>query len=147
VASAGAILPPYAAAQKEADHMPTTARLAWIAAISLLAATLACATLAMGENERFIQGTWTQGTDNGDGHGTYLELRFEAGRFTMQGYPPLEQSGRYRVTGSEGDLLTLELTDQSGDLPTDDREMLLVLDRANDSLMVDGGAPFTRSGQ
>ncbi len=124
---------------------PLPTRLAWMAVLSLLAATLACATPFMSANERFIQGTWTHGTDNGDGHGTYLELSFSAGRFSMLGYPPLEQSGRYRVTDNNGDTLTLQFTHQSGDLPADDRAVLLVLDRAADQLLVDGSGPFNRS--
>ena len=112
----------------------------------LLAASLACSTLLMGENERFIQGTWTHSTDNGDGHGTYLELTFTPGRFKMEGYPPLTQTGRYRVTSSLGTALVLQLTDQAGDLPTGDREMVVVLDRAAGQLTIDGGGPYTRSG-
>jgi hypothetical protein len=115
--------------------------LAW-----LTAATLACATLGMGDNERFIQGGWSHGTDNGDGHGTYLLLTFTPGYFSMEGYPPLEQRGRYRVVDSRGDTLTLAFTHQSGDLPTDDRELLIVLDRTADTLLIDGGGPYTRSG-
>jgi hypothetical protein len=40
--------------------MPNAARAAVLTCLAmLLAATLACSTLLMGENERFIQGTWT----------------------------------------------------------------------------------------
>ncbi len=121
--------------------------LACLASLSALAAaTLACATLGMGDNERFIQGAWSFGTDNGDGHGTYLVLTFTPGYFSMEGYPPLEQRGRYRVVDSRGDTLTLEFTHQSGDLPTDDREVLIVLDRAANTLLIDGSGPYSRSG-
>lgn len=112
----------------------------------LLAATLACSTLMMGETERFIQGTWAHGTDSGDGHGTYLELTFTPGGFRLWGYPPLEQTGRYRVVGEAADTLTLRLTGQAGDFGTDDRDMVIVLDRAANTLMIDGGGPYTRSG-
>jgi hypothetical protein len=127
--------------------MRPAARFAVLACFAvLLAATLACSTLFMGDNERFIQGTWTHGTDSGDGHGTYLELTFLPGGFKMQGYPPLEQTGAYRVLSSAGDTLTLRLTGQAGDLPTDDRDMVIVLDRAAHSLTIDGGGPYSRSG-
>jgi hypothetical protein len=124
--------------------MPKRAGLASV--VVLLAASLACSTLLMGDNERFVQGTWTYGTSSGDGHGTYLELTFSPGRFDMLGYPPLEQRGGYRVTSSTGDTLTLELIDQVGDLPTEDRAMVIVVDRAADQLLVDGGGPYARSG-
>jgi hypothetical protein len=124
--------------------MPKYTRLAGL--ILLLAASLACSTLLMDDNERFVQGTWTHATNQGDGHGTYLALTFSRGRFAMQGYPPLEQRGGYRVAGSRGDTLTLDLFDQAGDLPTDDREMVIVIDRGADQLLVDGSGPYTRSG-
>jgi hypothetical protein len=110
-----------------------------------LAASLGCSTLLMGEPERFVQGTWMHATDLGDGHASYLEVNFDTGRFTMDGYPPLHQTGRYRVASSAGDTLTLRLTGQSGDLPTDDRDMVLVLDPAADQLLIDGEGPFTRT--
>ena len=116
------------------------------AVVVLLASSLACSTLLMGENERFIQGTWSYGTDNGDGHGTYLELTFSPGHFRMEGYPPLEQTGQYRVTSSLGSSLVLQLTGQAGDLPTDDREMVIELDTNLGQLIIDGGGPYTRTG-
>lgn len=131
-------------------HSRNPSRFSWSLILCLgllLAASLACSRLApMGANERFIQVTWTHSTYAGDGHVTYLELQFSAGQFSMAGYPPLEQKGRYRVIDSTGDNLTLELTNQSGDLSTDDRQMLLVLNRNADELLVDGDGPFTRSG-
>jgi hypothetical protein len=127
--------------------MPRRARLALLASLAmLLFASLACSTLTMGDNERFIQGTWSYGTDNGDGHGTFLNLTFTPGAFKMEGYPPLEQTGRYRVLSAQGDTLSLRLTAQAGDLPTDDRDMVIVLDRAAGTLTVDGGGPYSRSG-
>lgn len=113
---------------------------------ALLAASLACSTLFMGDKERFIQGTWAFGTSTDDGHGTYLELTFKPGSFAMWGYPPLEQTGRYEVIGSAGDSLTLRLSGQTGDLPTDDREMVVVIDRAGETLTIDGSGPYTRTG-
>ena len=62
------------------------------------------------------------------------------------GYPPLEQTGQYRVTSSQGTSLVVKLTRQAGDLPTGDREMVMELGRSAGSLMVDGGGPYTRTG-
>jgi hypothetical protein len=123
------------------------ARLALLTSLALLlAASLACSTLLMGDNERFIQGTWTYGTDLGDGHGSYLEVTFTPGYFNMEGYPPLEHSGRYQVASALGNSLTLRLTHQAGDLPGDDRDMVVVIDRAAGTLTIDGSGPYTRLG-
>ena len=128
-------------------YRPTAARAAVLISLAwLLAATLACSTLLMGENERFIQGTWTYTIDQGDGHAAYLDVTFTPGFFEMQGYPPLEQSGRYRVVSSDGDTLTLRLTEQEGDLPTDDQDMVIALDRAADQITIDGQGPYWRGG-
>lgn len=126
--------------------MPRTALRLPACLTLLLAASLACSTLLMGEQERFVQGTWTHAADLGDGHASYLEVTFAAGRFTMDGYPPLHQTGRYRVDSASGDTLTLHLTAQAGDLPTDDRDMVIVLDQAADQLLIDGEGPYSRGG-
>jgi hypothetical protein len=81
-----------------------------------------------------------------DGHAAYLDVTFSPGNFEMQGYPPLYQTGRYRVLSSSGDTLTLRLTNQEGDLPTDDQDMVIVLDRAADRITIDGQGPYTRGG-
>jgi hypothetical protein len=96
-------------------------------------------------NEKFIQGKWTAAGDLGDGHSWYLEWTFDGGSFEMSGYPPIYQKGKYRMTASEGDTITLELYNQEGDLSTDDRAITVVIDSANDQLTIDGQGPYSRN--
>ncbi|MCC7361679.1 MAG: hypothetical protein IT317_19500 [Anaerolineales bacterium] len=111
----------------------------------LLAASLACQTLRpMSAQEQFIQGTWGWGQDFGDGHGSYLTWTFAAGSFTVEGYPPLHQTGRYAVSDSTNDTLTLALTDQSGDWGTADRAVIVVIDEAAGSLTIENNGPYNR---
>ena len=83
-------------------------------------------------NEIFVQGKWTAAGDLGDGHSWYLEWTFDNGSFEMVGYPPIHQAGKYRLTASEGDTITLELYDQQGDLSTADRTIVVVIDSVSD---------------
>jgi hypothetical protein len=128
-------------------EFPRPARAALTLAMAqLLAASLACQTLIpMSASEKFIQGSWGWGQDLGNGFSSYLVWTFDAGSFTAEGYPPLYQSGHYHVVAEDGDTLTLKLTDQAGDWPTDDREMLVVIDQAAGSLTIDNNGPFSPS--
>jgi hypothetical protein len=96
-------------------------------------------------NEKFIQGTWMAAGDLGEGHSWYLEWTFENGKFSVEGYPPLTQTGDYKVTKSEGTTLTLELTNQEGDWPTDDTEIIVIIDPDNQTLTIDNQGPFTKT--
>jgi hypothetical protein len=110
--------------------------------------TLACSLtnqMTMSTDERFLQGAWMYSADLGDGHSSYLQWTFNAGYFTVEGYPPLYQTGRYRVISSTNDVVVLRLTGQSGDWPTDDTDIEVVLDRANAQLLIGNQGPFTRT--
>ena len=96
-------------------------------------------------NEKLIQGKWMAAGDLGEGHSWYLEWTFNGGSFEMSGYPPIYQTGQYRVRASESDTITLELYNQEGDLSTDDRAITIVIDSANDQLTIDGQGPFSRT--
>jgi hypothetical protein len=115
----------------------------------LLLTVLLCLLLAgcapSDPNLKFIQGTWTAAGDQGEGHSWYLEWKFANGSFEMSGYPPIYQAGKYRMKASEGGSLTLELYSQSGDLPSDDRSMIILVDMNNETLTIDGLGPFSRS--
>ena len=112
----------------------------------LILATLACNTmLPLDPNERMLQGSWAQTRDQGEGHTSYLKWTFDHGRFEVDGYPPLHQTGRYRLMKSEGSTLVLQLYDQSGDWPVDEREIEIVLNSDGQSLTIDGEEPFQRT--
>lgn len=109
--------------------------------------TLACSAvqaITPDTNALFIQGQWSYSQDLGGGFASVLTWDFRSGHFTLEGYPPLLQEGDYRVVTSEGDSLTLRLVNQSGDLPTDDRDIVILLDRSAETLMIDGQGPFHR---
>lgn len=116
-------------------------RACWLAAIGYVLLT-SCSPLD--PNERFIQGGWNAAGDQGEGHSWYLEWTFSNGTFEVTGYPPLHQTGKYRLTASEGSALTLELYDQAGDWPADDRAITILVDQAGDALTIDGQGPFSR---
>jgi len=96
-------------------------------------------------NERYIQGKWTAAGDQGEGHSWYLEWTFDNGHFEMSGYPPIQQSGNYRITESQESTLTLTLINQQGDLATEDRTLTIVIDSTNTSLTIDNLGPFSKS--
>ena len=109
--------------------------------------TLACSALQQitpDTTTQFIQGQWSYSQDLGDGFFSNLTWDFRTGHFTLEGYPPLYQEGDYRVLTSDGDNVTLRLINQSGDLPSDDRDLEIVLDRSAETLMIDGQGPFHR---
>ena len=96
-------------------------------------------------NEKFIQGAWMTAGDIDEGHSWYLEWTFKSGKFEVTGYPPLHQSGSYRVTASEENKLSLELYDQQGDWPTEPRSLDIIINPTDKTLTIDGQGPFTFS--
>jgi hypothetical protein len=113
----------------------------------LLLPTLACSAvqqIAPDTNAQFIQGQWSYSQDLGGGFASTLTWDFRSGHFTLEGCPPLSQEGDYRVVKSDGDNVTLRLVNQSGDLPTADRDLEIVLNRSDETLMIDGQGPFHR---
>lgn len=124
-------------------------RTAWrrllLAGLPVILALLACSTLLpLDPNEQALQGSWTQTMDQGDGHTSFLTWTFDHGRFEVQGYPPLYQTGHYEVVDRHANGLVLRLYDQSGDWPTAERQVTIVLAEDGQSLTMDGGEPFFR---
>jgi major membrane immunogen (membrane-anchored lipoprotein) len=95
-------------------------------------------------NEEFIQGTWRLAGQNDPQHSWYLEWTFDHGKFRLVGYPPLQQSGNYRVLKTEGSKMALELYEQKGELGTENSQVEVVIDRGKGTLTVRGQGPFTR---
>src|ERR1044072_4912921 len=95
-------------------------------------------------NEEFIQGSWRLAGQNDPKHSWYLEWTFDKGKFDLVGYPPLHQSGNYRVLKTEGSKMTLELYEQKGELGTENSQIEIIIDKSNNTLMIKGQGPFTR---
>jgi hypothetical protein len=95
-------------------------------------------------DEQQIQSTWRFEGTNGC-HSWFLEWKFEQGKFTLKGYPPLYQEGSYRIIKTEGSKLTLELYDQKGNFGTENSRIEIVIDKGKDKLKIKGQGPFTRT--
>jgi hypothetical protein len=93
--------------------------------------------------EKTIQGTWRLAGTNGR-HSWFLEWTFDAGKFKLQGYPPLYQEGSYRIVKTDGNKLTLELYDQKGNFGTEPSQIEILVNKAGDRLKIKGQEPFTR---
>lgn len=92
-----------------------------------------------------LAGGWTFSQDLGQGFGAYLTWSFAGDRFTLEGYPPLRQEGRFRLIERRDHTYRIQLFAQSGDLPADEREILVVYDPTADTLMIDGQGPYRRA--
>ena len=113
-----------------------------LAALSLIILSLlACSLIITDANEQFIQGKWSQ-SGSAYGFALYSNYTFNRGLFTIEGYPPLKQSGSYRVVSSSGDTLVLEFDDQKGDLSTKSSKVTITIDRTKDAISLNGGKDF-----
>ena len=115
--------------------------------LCLLAAGLLGLPAAAEDNDKFIQGTWRfDGQLPTSGKGPrmswFLEWTFADGTFVQNGYPPLRQTGKYRVAKEQGDALTLELYDQAGTFGTANKQMEVVIDRPKNRLKIQGREGF-----
>lgn len=110
--------------------------------IALVGFSLAPARVTDSDEQR-IQGTWRLAGSSG-GHAWFLEWKFEQGKFTLTGYPPLSQEGSYRIIKTDGAKLTLELYDQKGNFGTENSQIEIVTDKDTDKLKIKGQGPFTR---
>lgn len=95
-------------------------------------------------NVAFIQGKWNHSEQVSDDFYSYIEWTFADGSFEAEGYPPLYHKGKYSVVKSEENKLTLLLTNQEGDWPTEDRELVIEIMKDEDQLKIGNTSPFTR---
>jgi hypothetical protein len=95
--------------------------------------------------EEFIQGSWrAEGTDPSGRHSWYQEWTFDHGKFKHTAYPPINQTGSYRIVKTAGNRLTLELYDQQGTFGTENSQIEVVLNRKRLKLTIKGQGPFKR---
>ena len=107
----------------------------------IILSSLACSWIITDANEQFIQGKWSQ-SGEADGFAWYSNYTFARGSFAIEGYPPLRQSGSYRLVSSSGDTLVLEFYNQKGDLRTENSKVTITIDRAKDAISLSGGKDF-----
>ena len=118
-------------------------------ALCALAQVAWSASVPQDSNEAFIQGSWRiDGQLPGNGThrmSWFQEWKFDHGKFAERGYPPLEQSGSYRVVKSVGDKLTLELYDRTGTFGTEKGELEIIVYRQKNQLKIGSNEPFKRT--
>ena len=102
------------------------------------------------QDEAFIQGTWIYAEPSVGGvtpqSSVHTNWTFARGRVEAHSCCDFRpgMTGRYRILGSEDDLLTLELYDLEGATDTDTLEIALLLNRTRESLTIQGTGPFLR---
>jgi len=98
-------------------------------------------------HEALLQGTW-KWVQAAEGQYQYREWTFREGAFQLTGNPLVQQSGKYRITSSDGQLLQLLLHAQKGDLGPADRTITVrVRQDAHAELTIDGDGPFALLGR
>ena len=95
-------------------------------------------------DEKFIQGSWRAAGESGR-HAWFLEWTFAAGKFKLDGYPPLHQEGSYRIVHQEDNKLALELYDQQGTFGTENSRIEITSGKDEGTLMIRGQGPFRRT--
>jgi hypothetical protein len=93
-----------------------------------------------------MQGTWIiQGGGENKTPRWFLEWTFENGKFSLSGYPKVQQEGNYRILKNKDGKLTLELFNQKGDWGTKNSQLEIVVDHNNDQLtLIKDKGPFKR---
>lgn len=117
----------------------------------ILLFAIACSSifgLMHSENEKFIQGKWQvageHNSEKGVGQSWFLEWEFENGRFTQNGYPPLQQEGNYKIIEDRNDTIKLKLYKQNGTYGVEDSELKVVVDKENKKLKIEEMEGFTK---
>ena len=118
--------------------------------VSCLLLIFTLSACSLDTNEQFIQGSW-QIAQPGTGNEFFL-WRFNNGNFNREqeidGGSSLFTTGRYQVTESEADVLTLELFDFSGDRISYENNPMTIkieIDRTNDTVRITNTL-FVRAG-
>ena len=96
-----------------------------------------------------IQGTWhltgtLPPTKSGSTFTWFLEWTFSDDSFSLTGYPPLGQKGKYRILKQEDNKLTINLYEQSGNFGNKDKQIEIVVNNDNKSLKIDGKEGFSK---
>lgn len=118
--------------------------------LSLLVAILiASVAVSAQTNEEFIHGKWRldgqlPGGNGKPGMAWFQEWVFGNGTFSENGYPPLSQKGKFRITKDVENTLTLELYDQSGTFGTATSNLVIVVDRDSQTLKIGQNAGFKK---
>ena len=95
-------------------------------------------------NAVYLTGTWKLlQAPTGDGMNMSQTWTFTKTDFTVEGYPKLNQKGKYTILKEKGDTLTLKLYNQEGDWGKADKEQKVVLNKAKNMISI-GPMEFKR---
>ena len=109
----------------------------------LLSSFVAC--VPTGSSKDFLIGAWFRSETISAGFTSFVRWEFRADEtFLQTGYPPLTQQGRYRILESDNDLLKIRLFEQSGTFGTDDRDLMVQINRARNEITL-AGTVFPRA--
>ena len=125
-------------------------KMRWISILTMLAVLPLLGGCESDENHEFIQGYWyhpdfgKRGTEQFIGP---VYWAFENGNYTFwQCCAHVEDdTGKYQVVKSEGDVIILELLDRTG-RPRERGQIKLIVNREDDTLVIQRGEPFVRGG-
>jgi hypothetical protein len=99
---------------------------------------------AMDRYEKLIQGAWHYSQSDGRGLGMSLQYSFHRGNYELKGYPQLHQTGHYRVLKVKDSTMQVLFYDKKGDLPKEDKEILITVNPDGPSLMIDHQGPWAK---
>jgi hypothetical protein len=88
-------------------------------------------------NAGYIIGTWNLSkAPDGDGMSMSQTWKFSATEFVMEGYPRLNQSGKYRVLKDSANILRLQFYEQKGDWGIADKVQEIRIDKTTGTMVM-----------
>ena len=89
-----------------------------------------------------LEGKWTAGGDQGEGHSWFLEYTFKGNSYSLMGYPPLSESGKMKLKVANDDSLLIGFIVQKSDPQNKNHEEWVYI--KGDQLFLNGMS-FNRS--
>lgn len=74
-----------------------------------------------------LEGKWSAGGDQGDGHSWFMEYTFNGNSYSMLGYPPISESGTIKIKVINGDSMLIGFNVKKSDPHYDNHDEWLVL--------------------
>ena len=94
-------------------------------------------------DDSLLQGTWEIQIPGGPMGGAVIRWKFEAGAYTLSGYPALSGTGKYKVASTDGTKLLLEFSAQTGDF-SQFNTMEVAADPSTQTLTLRGQGPYRK---
>lgn len=91
-----------------------------------------------------LEGKWTAGGDQGEGHSWHLEYTFKGSSYNVMGYPPLSESGKMKLKETKGDSLLITFIVKKSDPHYENHDEWLVL---KENTLTINSTIFNKSGE